>query len=600
MCWTRTIRGCRLGSWRVAGDGESVARRLSRGSLLAGTIGLALLVEPPPARAQAIAPSQLTPQSLRPATAANNAGVVLRGPSGSAMPAGAEALTVLIGDVVIEGAFAELAPQTRSLVASLEGKRVSTAQIYALAAALEQAHARTGYVLVRVAVPPQKLVDHGRLRIVIVDGFIEAIDVAALPARVRTVVAARTASLIGRRHVKLAEIERRLLLAADVPGLKLRSTMMRGTEEGGTRIVLEGEQSLVTGSLGTDDRLAPAMGTWQLRGSVAVNDALGHGEQVYGSLGSSGTDLQRAVDGLSPLAVYGAGMVLPLDDNGVTFNPEYTRSLTRTAAAPGVPASLGTFERYALRLSNPLIRTRDETLNLLVAAEYVTQRLAALDFGVDLNRDAYAVVRVGPDFSTTLPQGTSVRLGATLSQGIGGRDQSDAATSGVPLSREGAGPVFTKLATSLRVAQPLLGDLRLEVIGSGQASFGMPMLRSEQFALDGTDALSAFASGTFSVDQGATLRGELTRPFAFTLDAIRSTVSPYVFAAGGRGQLIAPTSVEQAMIDAASLGLGVRAAIDATGRSPATSLGVELARQYSDVPGLQQAWRCNVLGAIAF
>ena len=87
-------------------------------------------------------------------------------------------------------------------------------------------HARAGYVLVRVTVPPQELRDHGSLRIVVVDGFIERIEANAVPDRVRALVVERIAALVGRRHITLDEIERWLLTAGDVPGLWLRSTLV--------------------------------------------------------------------------------------------------------------------------------------------------------------------------------------------------------------------------------------------------------------------------------------------------------------------------------------------------------------------------------------
>ncbi len=163
----------------------------------------------------------------------------------------------------------------RASVREISGKRVSVAQIYAFARSIEQAYAQAGYTLARVVVPPQKIVNQGTLVIVVVDGFIEDVDVAGVPERVRGTVAARLGFLIGRRHIRLGVIERGLLIAGNIPGLKLRSTLMRGASDGGARLVLEGEHDLVTGSLGTDDRLNRSLGTWQLRGSIAANSALG-------------------------------------------------------------------------------------------------------------------------------------------------------------------------------------------------------------------------------------------------------------------------------------------------------------------------------------
>jgi hemolysin activation/secretion protein len=563
------------------------------------TLGILLFAAPIMCRAQIAVPSQVIPQSLRPDSGVRDQGIALFGQPALTPPIGAENLDILVGDVRVDGAFSELASLTAAKVREIRGKRVSVAQIYAFAQSIEQIYAQAGYTLARVVVPPQKLVDQGTVVIVVVDGFIEAIDVTGVPERIRSVVVARLSFLIGLRRLKRAAIERGLLVAGNMPGLKLRSTLMRGVSEGGTRLVLEGEHDLVTGSLSTDDRLSRSLGNWQLRGTVAANNALGFGEQIYGTAGS-GADLAAAVAGLSPLTVYGGGVVIPLGTDGLTLNPEYTHSTTQTPQAPGVPASLGTFDRFALRLHDPVIWTRSSSLNVNASVEYVMQQLAAPAFGITLNSDRYGVIRVGPDYAMSLPWGAGLQMGAVLSQGLGGRTEADAIASGVPLSRAGAGPDFTKITGSARVSQPLPADLRLDLIGLGQLSMGKPMMLSEQFALDGTEAVSAFAAGTFNVDQGATLRAELVRPFAARFDAVGATVSPYVFGSVGRGWLLDVTAVEQSTINAGAVGFGARSTVDVAAGSSGLGFGLELARQFTDVAGLRQGWRANVNAMVTF
>jgi hemolysin activation/secretion protein len=562
-------------------------------------LGILMIATPTLCRAQIAAPSQFTPQSLRPESGARDQGITLSGQPALTPPAGAEDFHVLVGEVRIDGAFAELTSPVAAYVRDIRGNRVTVAQIYAFARSVEQTYAQAGYILARVVVPPQNLVDQGNLVIVVVDGFIESVDVGGVPERLRFEVAERLNFLVGRRHLKKGVIERGLLIAGDIPGLKLRSMLMRGARDGGTRLVLEGEHRVVTGSLGADDRLNRSLGIWQLRGTIAANSALGLGEQIYATVGL-GADLRGAIAGSSPLAVYGGGAVIPLGKDGLTLNPEYTRSTTQTPQAPGVPASLGTFERFAVRMRDPVIWTRSSSLNINLSVEYVMQQVLAPAFGVALNNDRYVVLRLGPDYATSLPWGAGLQLGANLSQGLGGRTAADAVASGIPLSRLGAGPDFTKITGNVRVSQPLQNDIRFDLIGSGQLSMDKPMLRSEQFVLDGPEAVSAFAAGTFSVDQGATFRGELVRPFSARFDANVATVSPYLFSSIGRGWVFNATSVEQSKINAGAIGFGARSSVDAATGLPGLSFGLELARQFTDVAGLRQGWRSNVNAMVTF
>jgi hemolysin activation/secretion protein len=126
------------------------------------------------------------------------------------------------------------------------------------------------------------------------------------------------------------------------------------------------------------------------------------------------------------------------------------------------------------------------------------------------------------------------------------------------------------------------------------------MLRPEQMALDGGDAVSAFASGSFSADQGMTLRGEVSRPFAVGVGGFNATASPYVFGAAGRGWLANATSVEQSVFNAGALGLGVRGTIDAAAGEPRPSLALEVARGFTDLRGVKAGWRANMLASVTF
>jgi hemolysin activation/secretion protein len=579
----------------------ATSHRLRWVSALAAT---ALLADPSCALSQAVpaqvAPSQVTPQTLRPAT--SSAPAELPKPSGTPLqsPAGTERLSFIVGRVAIEGAFPEFDSEIRPLINTVEGHRVTVAQIYEFANAVEQIYTRAGYVLVRITVPPQKLNDRGAVRIVVTDGFIEKVQVDNVPDRVRVLVTDRMASLIGRRHIKLDEIERRLLIAGDVPGLRLKSTLARGTSLGGALLVLEGTHHVVSATASVDNRLPVSLGTWSYGTNVALNSPFGLGEQFYASA-QAGGDLNRVFEPTSPLRVLGVGAVLPLGLDGWILNPEYTNSRSQPKPVNGGLVSVGQFERVALRTSYSPIRTRTTTLSLNGAFEYISQNVALPLFETDLNRDRYSVIRTGAAYESGLPWANAVlQTSATFSYGAGGRGAVAAAESGIPLSRQGAGPVFSKITADAHLIQPLPEEFRADLIGRVQSSFGKPLLVSEQFSLDGPQAVSAYPSGTLNVDEGGTLRGELSRSFAIPRSGAPLTLSPYGFGVFGIGRLNDPTIVELAVIRGSSVGAGLRGAIDLPGGYQGATLGVEAARQFSNLPNLSQAWRANVSMSIRF
>jgi hemolysin activation/secretion protein len=123
---------------------------------------------------------------------------------------------------------------------------------------------------------------------------------------------------------------------------------------------------------------------------------------------------------------------------------------------------------------------------------------------------------------------------------------------------------------------------------------------AEQFSLDGADALSAFPSGAFSVDQGATLRGELIHPFSVAISGTAATLAPYLFGAVGRGFIEEPTAVEQSSVDAGSFGIGLRTGAAVAGAPYGASLSVEFARALSNVANERQGYRGNIAFALKF
>jgi hemolysin activation/secretion protein len=502
--------------------------------------------------------------------------------------------------VKLEGAFADMADANKKFIGTVAGRRLTVAQIYQAAQALEAAYAQADYILVRVALPPQELVDGGTLRLIIVDGFIEAIEAKGVPERVRHVVVARTRALIGKRHIKLGEIERRLLIAGDAPGLRLRSTIARGQQEGGTKLILEGIYRTVTGSLSADNRLPAPLGSWSYTASLSLNSLFGMGEQIYGSF-TAPNPLKDTFNDAARIRVVGAGMIIPLGVDGWTLNPEYTLSRTRAVALLGAPDGVAWFERWAVRTSYPITRTRTTTFMLQGAFEAITQYTDAFDFGTELNRDRYTVLRAGADNAFPLPWGTGGFQSTWLfSRGLGGRDQNDAAASTIPLTRQGAGPVFSKLSGTVRIQQPLPETFQLALIGRGQTTFNNPVLRSEQFALDAPDGVSSFPSGTFMVDEGVSGRVELARPFDWRTPEFTTTLIPYVFGATSKGYLRMPTAVETSSIQASSIGGGLRTGSDQLSNFNSHSAAVEFGKQYSDYPGFAAGYRTTAILSVKF
>jgi len=95
--------------------------------------------------------------------------------------------------VTVEGGFPELEAETAAIAAKIRagGHRRRDLRRRQRNRTGLCAH---GYVLVRVAVPPQQLKNGGELRLVVIDGFVESVDLKGVPEKQRSLVQARLAS----------------------------------------------------------------------------------------------------------------------------------------------------------------------------------------------------------------------------------------------------------------------------------------------------------------------------------------------------------------------------------------------------------------------
>lgn len=541
--------------------------------------------------------SQVTPPTFRPPQPSGG-GVVIGTPEQAPLtaPADAAGATVQIAGVRVIGLFPEVAADARRVLEKAKGRRLSVAELYAVASAIEQLHLAAGYVLARVIIPPQEVVDGSTFTIEVIDGFIEAVEGEQLPERVRGPVLGRTRSLVGQRHVTLAEIERRVLLADDVPGLQLSSTLARGKSRGGTRLILQGTHAVLQGTLVSDNRLNPSLGGWQHTASVWVNSGLGLGEQLYGAAAGSGDILHEN----SRLKLFAAGLVIPLGRDGLSLNPEYTQTESSPLPAAGAPETNDLFQRLAVRMSYPFVRTRSVTLSAQTAYEHNAQQSQAVAFNTLLSRDEYDVLRNSLQLTLGNASGGTLAVSAQLSNGLTGRTQADATAQAIPLSRQSAGPQFSKVSGEVVASQILPQLFRLQVTARAQASNSGALLKSEQFSLESADVLTGWAGGTFLVDQGVAARAELSRRFEISNAGWLKAATPYVFAATGHGQLFAATAAEVSAVTATSVGLGMRGAVELPGNRLGGFTALELAKRYTDDPNRPSGWRGVVSFGVKF
>ncbi|TPL00800.1 ShlB/FhaC/HecB family hemolysin secretion/activation protein [Mesorhizobium sp. B2-4-16] len=530
--------------------------------------------------------SQITPPTFRPPPGPDTAGVSIPESKGLEAPAGAEKLKVRLAGVHIEGGFADMADATRKVTAGLSRRTVTAAEIFAAARQLEAEYARAGYVLARVVLPAQKLTNGATLRLIVVDGFLERIDTGNLPERIRGRVEATLAPLVGKKGIRLSAIERKLLLAGDTPGARLRSTLKAGSAKGASVLVIDGKYRPIGGQVTVDNSLSPSLQRWSTGVGVDFNSLLGLGELVYLRAGGYPDGGDQGLFSDDPRnRNYAAGIVVPIGHDGLTLNLEVSRTRANPDAEPGSLGFGSEFERYSASLRYPWIRSRALTVSSELSFDAQNDYLNAVTpVSLPIAEDRLRIIRFGTDATWFTPLG-GVFVGNVMASfgidSLGARMAADA-TPLLPLSRQGADADFQKLELSASYSQALAEHVGLDLLARAQTSFGKPLLQSEQVGLTGATGLSSFDAGALQGDSGYVVRGELSSPWYVPFTGGVIQVSPYVFGAVGEVRLEMPTALESASIVGASYGLGVKLGTAFASDPTNASLTLEWGRRHRD------------------
>src|ERR1700704_1028706 len=247
---------------------------------------LAMLLLPVTAIAQVIPPSAAPGRERErfvdpPAPRAQPGGDTISLPS-TVAPAGAEGITLTISRVVITGATVYSDADIAPLYADMIGHEVTLASVYDLARRITAKYGAGGYVLSRPVVPPQNFGRHGAtVRIQVVEGYVDQViwPVEKL-TRYRDFFSDYAARIVADRPANIRTLERYLLLANDLPGLKFTTSLKPSpSNPNASTLVVEVAEKRIDAIARIDNRGTHARGPWQYLGTANVNNIFGAYEQ---------------------------------------------------------------------------------------------------------------------------------------------------------------------------------------------------------------------------------------------------------------------------------------------------------------------------------
>lgn len=461
-------------------------------------------------------------------------------------PAGAASTEIIVQDVRITGSTVYSAKDFLPLYQALLGKKVTVQAVYDLARAITAKYGNDGYVLSRAVVPPQQLNPKGAtVHIEIIEGYVDRVEWPSKLSRYRDFFSDYAAKIIADRPVNVRTIERYMLLAGDLPGLKFATSLKASdTNKAASTLVVEVTEKHIDAMARIDNRGTPARGPVQYLAATTLNNLLGQHEAL--------TLTWASVEPVRELQYYSLFYRQVLNSEGLTFFADGSN----TGGRPGT-AALELLDyrtkgnSFDAGLSYPVIRSRERNLTLsgLMFSSDNHSDILEMPFNEDRLRGFRG--KIDADVADALRGVNQFNL--TVSQGILGLGSTK---NGNPLASRTVGRVdFSKIEISANRTQPLFNPISAYFGAYAQYAF-QPLLTPEQCGYGGRFFGRAFDPSQLLGDSCFEALAELR--YDVPVHAPQGRLQLYGFADWGRLWTQLPAVGTPAQVEAASLGGGIR------------------------------------------
>jgi hemolysin activation/secretion protein len=370
------------------------------------------------------------------------------------------------------------------------GKKVSQADLVAIAGNISDIYRIAGFHLSRAIVPSQHI-NEGSIRVQVIEGSITEIGLKGEDAE-QFGVRQLLGPVLAEQPSRLTTLERQLLLINGRPGVRIKDTMLEeiGNASGQFRLTVFVKTWHIYTSFGLDNLGSSAVGPWQSYATAAFNSCLAQGDTLTVNLSTTPADPRQLAFGrLSydvPVGIDG----LRVGASGVysdVWPGDYRHAYSDNTAT----------ESFELRASIAPLQSQRSTW-ALTAAIAITNASEGDVFG-PIYRDRVRAINLTSDYRLQDNFGGTNYLTVTLRQGL---DILGASHSNDDfLSRDGASSNFSALNVWFTRYQTLTDTLSLKVAGAGQVASG-PLFLSQQFYLGGVAFGRGYGAAEISGDNG--------------------------------------------------------------------------------------------------
>lgn len=389
--------------------------------------------------------------------------------------------------------------QLQALVQPWEGQSLDVNGLNDAAGAITRLYQNNGHLLAYAYLPQQKI-EQGVVEIAVIEGMVDSVQiVTAQDVRLRDeAIQSYVGSLAQSPQVTQLDLERRLLLLNDIPGVVARASFAPGSKPGTADVIVSvAEEPPLAYSVDLNNQGSESTGEYRMGASFQLRNLFGLGD-------STRLRLQMA-----PKAELVTGILssrIPLGGDGWALDWSLSRLSYLLAPPYDTLVAYGDANSVHAGLSYQLIRGVDQ--NVTLSGGWDFKNLTDRNIGTNNQKNSQQL-GLGVVTSSRDDWGGGGSLQTSLNLNFG------TLTWVTPNANGGAEGAFTKINFDITRRQAISNDWSSMVHWQGQTSLDN-LDSSEKFSLTGPYGVRAFASGMSSVDTGQVLSLELRKSYLLT------------------------------------------------------------------------------------
>jgi hemolysin activation/secretion protein len=243
------------------------------------------------------------------------------------------------------------------------GKKVSQADLAAIANDISDVYRAAGFHLTRAIVPPQEI-KHGTIRIHVIEGRITSVELkgeGAAEFGIRPMLS----PVLSEQPSRLSTLERQLLLINGRPGVRIEDTTLDeiGNGSGQFRLTVFLKTWHVFTSFGIDNLGSASVGPWQSYATAAFNSYLAPGDALTVNLSTTPGDPRQ-------LAFGRVSYDVPVGTDGLKVGASGIYSEVWPGDYRHAYSDNTKTEAFELRASFAPLQSQREGLTLTTAADF--------------------------------------------------------------------------------------------------------------------------------------------------------------------------------------------------------------------------------------